>query len=384
MSLILDISNLTCCQTDDTLEFLYKAISDGDGDTTWDEHPSPLVRRLIELFTDRGLMRLEDFRTDLEAWAQGTRHLKGDVPARPAGAMERWSASELKLARLYLERLPPAQWTLDDHMMMVDYLVQRYLPADALKTEAEWLAARSTLMGRVQVSMKELDEKKADTIAAALPTTVANAEKRFSSTAAQRETMQYAVTHAGENIRQFREDTRHSLRMIVVKHAHDRQLGVLTGPSLQTELQDRFSMLNRDWRRIAVTEAGEALNQGFIAGLAPGTQVKRVEQYRGACPFCRKIDGVTATVVSPDKKDKDGDTEIWVGKDNIGRSAAKNKRVGDRLVPRTPEELWWLPAGLAHPNCRGRWIQTIAPQRGDDLDFHQWMVDTLNPKKLSS
>lgn len=383
MSLILDISRLTCCQTDAALDFLHKAISDGDGDATWDEHPSPLVRRLIELFTDRGLMRLEDFRADLEAWARGAHHTRGELPARPAGAMERWNAPELKLVRLYLERLPAAQWQLDDHMMMVDYLVQRYLPADALKTEAEWLAVRSSLMGRVQVSMKELEAPQADKVAAALPSTIAGAEKKFTVPAPLRDTMQYAVAHAGENIRQFREDTRHALRMIVTRHAHDRALGVLTGPSLQTDLQDRFAVLNRDWRRIAVTEAGEALNQGFIASLAPGRTVKRVEQYRGACPFCRRIDGITATVVSPDKKEKDGDTEIWVGKDNIGRSAAPRKRVGNELVPRSVDEMWWLPAGLAHPNCRGRWISEIQPKPGDDLDFHKWMVATLNPK-LSS
>jgi hypothetical protein len=108
--------------------------------------------------------------------------------------------------------------------------------------------------------------------------------------------------------------------------------------------------------------------------------VKRVEQYRGACPFCRSIDGVIATVVAPDAPDKDGNTQIWVGKDNVGRSAAPRKRVGDALVPRTADEMWWLPAGLAHPHCRGRWINTIQMKEGDDPDFHKWLVATLAPK----
>jgi hypothetical protein len=380
MSLILDISRLTCCQTDGALEFLHKSISDGDGDTTWDEHPSPLVRRLIELFTDRGLTRLQGFQEDLEAWARGDRHERGAVPERPAGAMERWMPGEMKLARLYLERLPAARWTLDDHMMMVDYLVQRYLPADAIKTEAEWLASRAALMGRVQASMADVAEKQADKLVSALPATVAGAEKKFVISAAQRETLRYAVAHAGENIRAFREDTRHALRMIVARHAHDKALDN-RGPSLQTDLQDRFAVLNRDWRRIAVTEAGEALNQGYIASLAPGRKVKRVEQYRGACPFCRRLDGAVVTVVSADKKDKDGETEIWVGKDNIGRSAAARKRIGDKLVPRAVDEMWWPPAGLVHPNCRGRWIPLAEPKPGDDADFHDWMMETLNPKK---
>lgn len=379
MSLILDISALSCRHTDDTLEFLHKSISDGDDDAIWDEHPSPLVRKLVDLFTDRGLTRLEGVRKELAEWARGAKASGGEPLPRPAGAMERWTKDELKLVRIYLERLPPGKWTFDDHAMMVDYVVQKYLPLEELTTEAEWLATRSALMGRVQASLNAKDSQ-ANKLAAALPSTIEQAEKKFQLTPAQVETLRYAKAHAGENVRAFKEDARHALRSIVTRRAHERAIGTEQG-SLQTELHDRFAILNRDWRRIAVTESGEAANQGYISSLEPGSQVKRVERYRGACPFCRRIDGTIATVVSPDKPDKDGETEIWVGKDNVGRSAAPRKRVGDKLVPRTSDELWWLPAGLAHPNCRGRWVPVARLKPGDDPDFHKWMMETLNPKK---
>lgn len=379
MSLFLDIEPLSCGHTDQALEFLHKAISDGDGDSIWDEHPSPLVRKLIELFTRRGLDRLEGVRKELTEWARGARSKGGEPVSRPPESMERWTKDELRLVRIYLEKLPPAQWTYDDHMMMVDYLVQKYLPADELISESEWLATRSVLMGRVQKSMAAKD-RQADQLAAALPLTVAEAEKRFQLTPAQRETLNYAKAHAGENVRAFQEDSRHALRRMVIRRAFDRARGTERG-SFQTELMDRFAVLNRDWRRIAVTEAGEALNQGYISSLEEGSQVKRVEQYRGACPFCRKIDGAIATIVSPDKPNKDGDTEIWVGKDNVGRSASPMKRSPDGLVERSKDELWWLPAGLAHPNCRGRWVPVFKPKPGDDPDFHKWMMETLNPRK---
>lgn len=379
MALLIDLSAVPIRQTDEALEFLHKAISTGGEDTIWDAHPDPAIRRLIELFTQRGLLRLDEVKKEVEAWSRGARAAPGSRPPRPAGAMERWGPDELKLARIYLERLPSSQWALDDHMMMVDYVVQRYLPAEELKSEADWLATRSVLMGRVQANM-EVKAKQAEKIAAAFPLTPAAAISQFRMSPAQRETLNYAVARAGENVRQFKEDTRHSLRMVVVRHAHDRAVGQEEG-SLQSELVDRFATLNRDWRRIAVTEAGEALNQGQIASLAPGTQVKRVEQYRGTCPFCRSIDGKIATVVAPDAPDKDGDTQIWVGKNNVGRSAAPRKREGDRLVPRTADEMWWLPAGLAHPHCRGRWIPTIQMKAGDDPDFHKWLAATLGGKK---
>lgn len=381
MSLLFDLSALSPEHTDEALEFMHKAISDGDGDAIWDEHPAPEIRRLIELFTQRGLLRLESVRKEVEAWSHGARQSGGapDRPPRPSGSMERWGPQELSLARIYLEHLPRSQWSLDDHMMMVDYLVQRYLPADELRTEAQWLATRSTLMGRVQANMGATTPRQAEMIAAALPVTVDQAVAQIPLTPAQRETLNYANAHAAENVRQFKEDTRHALRRLVVRRAHERAMGTERG-SLQTDLLDQFATLNRDWRRIAVTESGESLNQGHIASLSSGQQVKRVEQYRGACPFCRKIDGKIATVVSADAPDKDGDTQIWVGKDNVGRSAAARKRVGDQLVPRDVDEMWWLPAGLAHPNCRGRWVPMIQLKTGDDPAFHKWLVETLGTK----
>ena len=105
--------------------------------------------------------------------------------------------------------------------------------------------------------------------------------------------------------------------------------------------------------------------------------MKRVEIYASACGFCRKIHGVVATVVTPDHPNKDPDTMVWVGKNNIGRSASPKKRVGDVLVPRTPDEMWWLPAGLAHPHCRGRWVPVIDDEPGDDPEFGDWLRKTL-------
>ena len=379
MALLLDLTAIAKHHTDDALEFLHKAIAHGS-DEIWDEHPDPAVRKLIELFTQRGLLKLEEVRKELIAWSRGARQKPGLRQEQPPGAMERWGQDELKIVRLYLERLPSQEWTLNDHMMMVDYLVQRYLPPDELKSEAEWLATRSVLMGRVQANM-ELKAKQMEIVAAHLPIALGQALSRFPMTPAQRQAIEYANVHAGENVRKFKDDTRHALREVVTRRARDRALGIERG-SLQTELVDRFAILNRDWRRIAVTESGEALNQVHIASLKPGMTVKRVEQYRGACPFCRSIDGVIATVVAPDAPDKDGDTQIWIGKSNVGRSAAPRKRVGDELVPRPADERWWLPAGLAHPNCRGRWVTSgIQMQQGDDPDFHKWLEQTLSGGK---
>lgn len=384
MGLFVDLLHLDAPRTDAALEFLCKATHDHDGDI-WLPMDSPLIARLVETFTQRGLMRLDAFRSELLAWSSGARHTPGERVQRPAGAMERWNDAERALVKLYLEHLPPAEWTLDDHMLSIDFLFQRYLPADDMRTEAEWLATRSSLMGRVQANMEGVNAKQADKLLMAmpLPATVERAVEVFSASRAQRAAMEFAAQRCAENVRNLAEGVRHKMRGVIAEHVHQRELGVPApaGSSLETKLLDAFGTLNRDWRRIAVTEAGEAQTAGYVASLPPGTKVKRVEQYRNACAFCRKIDGKVVDIVDPAKVDKDWGNEIWVGKSNIGRSASPRKRVGDVFMEREPEEMWTIPAGLAHPHCRGRWVPTIQDRPGGDVDFGNWMRAVLTPAK---
>lgn len=377
MAFLLDLTPISRQTTNAALEFIYKAVHDGE-DGIWSPHESVLIRRLVELFSERGLDRLEHVKQQIIAWENGD-HFKPGAPQPVAvpGMMGRWSDAELKLVRVYLESLPPSSWSLDDHMMAVDYVVQRYLPADELRTEAEWMATRANLMGKVQANLDQAATvTQADKILAALPSTMGAAVQQFNINQQQLTTMAFGNARAAENVRALGDDVRHRMRNAVMQHLEEEFTGG-TSESLQTKLLDQFATLNRDWRRIAVTEAGETLNQGFIANLAPGTKVQRIEQYANACAFCRKIHKRIATVVSPDKPDKDGETEIWVGKNNIGRSASPRKRVGDTLVNRTPDEMYWLPAGLAHPHCRGRWVPVIQDLPGDDPEFGDWLRKTL-------
>jgi hypothetical protein len=381
MTLLIDIG--ACCEhhSNDALEYLHKAIGEGGPDDIWLPHPSPLLRRLVELFTQRGLMRIEAFVKEVQAWQEGERHRPGNRPARPDGYMERWTEGELKLVKLYLETLPPDEFTIDDHMLVVDYLAQRYLSPEDLRTEAEWLAVRSTLMGRVQANMDRVTERQADAILAAMPNTVDQAEHQFKLSPVQRAVMEFGRARAAENVTSMTALQRHRVKRIVMRHQEAKAMGDMSGPSLQSDLLDAMGEMNRDWRRIAVTEAGECQNQGYVASLTPGTKVRRLEQYRGACPFCRKIDGKVMEVVDAGAPDKDGETQIWVGKTNVGRSAAPRRRQGGVLIEREPAEMWWVPAGVVHPHCRGSWLPMIEDRTGDDADFGSWLRDTLGKKE---
>ena len=62
MALLIDIESLTPFQTDCCLEEMHKSVSDNGTDDIWLPHPSPLLRRLVEMFTERGLLRLAGFK----------------------------------------------------------------------------------------------------------------------------------------------------------------------------------------------------------------------------------------------------------------------------------------------------------------------------------
>jgi hypothetical protein len=143
---------------------------------------------------------------------------------------------------------------------------------------------------------------------------------------------------------------------------------------MRSRLFDEFGQLNRDFRRIAVTEAGECCNTGYIMAQSPGTKVRRQEAYRGVCDFCKSISGKVFTVVDPAKLDKDGDTKVWAGKTNIGRSAAPRRRQGGGLVERPSSEMWWVASGVQHPHCRGSWLPvTDEPPAGVSPEFLSWL-----------
>jgi len=382
--LFVDLIHLNARSTDDALEYIYKAAAhEHDGEGIWKPHDSKLIQRLVELFTRRGLDRLASVKQEIEDWTLGHRHVPtvGPLPPSP-GAMHRWTGEEMQLAHIYLQALPIGQWTIEDHMLAVDMIVQQYMPPGMLHSEAEWLATRASMMGKVQANMDamgmEPTTNQADTVLAALPSTVAGAEAQFVLSPAAKSMLEFSAARSAESVRALTDDARHRMRGVVLRHLEEQAAGGPPGVDLRTKLFDQFATLNRDWRRIAVTEAGEAMLQGLIASLPAGTQVKRVERYVGACAFCRSIDGKIATVVDAAKPKKDSETEVWVGKNNIGRSPSPKKRVGDVLVPRTADEMWHLPAGLAHPHCRGRWIVLEGPKPGDDPEFAAWLAKHLS------
>lgn len=361
-----------CCGHDHE-EQLAKADPGGPSDPL-EPHHSPFVRRLVELFTERGLQRAEKMAASLWEWLSGKKG-NGTAQPKPDRLMDRWSPQQLDMVRRYLEATDTDEFKVDDWMLCVDYLAQRYFPADDMTTESQWLAQRAVMMGKVQARMADLSLDQADTLLRAAPSAAT-----LNLNQQQAAIIEYGSTRCAESVTSVVGRAKQALKQTIIAHKQREIMGdpEASASALQTKLFDQFATLNSDWRRIAVTETGEMENQGFIASIPPGDHVRRMEQYANACPFCRSIDQKVMKVVPANAPDKDGDAEVWPGKTNVGRSSSPRKIGADgTLVDRTPSEMWWPAAGTQHPHCRGTWISEDPPPSSGDEDFTKWMRETL-------
>ncbi|EAU9316262.1 hypothetical protein U9S86_004579 [Salmonella enterica] len=379
----LDLAVFSPDATNRALELLFKARYNGDGNgDEWTGDELPFIKRVVSAFLKRGKERLKAFKEDL--LGRMTQEVTRTFPniERPViKNKDNWTEKEMDNVEFYLESLANRDWDFEDHALSIDLAWQRALKPDDVAEEAVWLATKSTLLGKVAANWQQEEpptEKQQQRLADELPGKPEEVRAWYPLPRNESRALDFAAHHAAENITNLSDKARKQMREIIFRHLQKRQNGDFTGQSLKSELFDTFGELNRDWTRIAVTEAGECFLQGMIMGMTPGTQVKRVEHFDTACTFCRQIDGVIATVVAADAPNKDPNTMIWPGKNNIGRSAAPRKRVGGALVPRSPEEMWWLPAGLAHPHCRGNWVRVEKKEEPEDPEFTALLAQYLS------
>ena len=359
--ILIDIGAIDACCTDHALEAIYKALRDEDGRRSdiWAPHDNAWLRDLVEAFSSEGTEKIAALREAILAFC---RKHAGKVVSKPFGlgrprVLAPWTEAHAEAVRRYLESLPPGSLDATDWALAVEYLVHLYLSPDDLIPMSEWLVARSSVLGVAGAFSDHSPAAGAIAgLVAALPSTVAEVVHRFALSDASASILEYAAQHAAEHVVAISDAARSGFKHEILDHMRAYVLGEpVTWKQLEQRLIDRFDSLNRDWRRIAVTEATETANQGVISMMPEGALVRRIEMYYGACAWCKKLDGKVFRVVSPAKREKDGWAEIWPGKTNVGRSASPYKRVGNTLVPRSPDEMWWPASGAQHPHCRGRW-----------------------------
>ncbi|MDR1529831.1 MAG: hypothetical protein LBS40_05470 [Burkholderiales bacterium] len=352
MTLLIDISALTSMETDHVLESMFKARHDPPEDDLWVPHQSPFARDLIERLTKLGLDVIHHYQHELtRALHDGyyTVDIKSDSGAKNDSAPKNDSS-----ARTFdtPERINE----------FIDWLTGKHWQQDYLTEEVAAIILAACVMGGLQRYIPNLTPDKARKILNKIPPTIPEAIKLNMITPARKNGIEYAQSRVAEQIVALREQTRHRFKSMLLREFDGVPIADLPKKARAIEqlAREEFPTLNRDYRRIVITEIGGYINRVLIAGCEEGTKLRRLEKYPKACVHCRAIDDRIYTVVSPDKPDKDGETEVWRGKTNIGRSASPRKRVGDRLVDRSPDERLWAAEDLMHPNCRGTW-QVVNP-----------------------
>jgi len=333
----------------------------------FEAHENPFIRGLVEDYYESGMLRVSALRVALNQWLAGQRQQLDkaglSVPEELLYASV-WHDAEAGRVTDYLAGIHPEAFTVKDLSLLTRLLVRNYLPSDVLIDEALTQSAQSLMMGAVQAHWQASHEESISlaqvaALRATLPTTLEAVVQALRLAPVAKACLDYGAVRAAENIVALSREARASIQQVLMAHALKKQSGdhTATPQYLEQRLGDTFANLNRDWRRIALTETGEMSLQGFVAAQALGTKLKRIEQYRGACGFCKKVDGMVMEVVDPELPVKDGRTQIWVGKTNIDRASSARKRTEAGLVARAEHELWWLAAGVIHPHCRGLWVR---------------------------
>lgn len=126
--------------------------------------------------------------------------------------MDSWrlSEQELALARIYLAHQPMELWTLDDYSLLVDVVVQRYLPLGVLRGKAEALAIHANLMGRVQASVPGLTDAQAGVLA--VPVTAKGVGKLFALPGAAARMLDYGMLRTCEAAAGITDSLRHRVK----------------------------------------------------------------------------------------------------------------------------------------------------------------------------
>ncbi len=375
---LIDIGHVSDTHSNQVLEQLHKSVElpHNHDKSIWTPHENPYIQKLVDEVHTRISARLSLIALKLREIIEG-----GKTPVQFSKALPYWMGPEmrnLQEAQAYLESLSPEDFTLEDKLLLVDWLVHRYLPPDVIESESEYMALRTVIAGKLQAAVghRGLPVSTLLMLGTVLSTGTLDLRQEVLFKASESRVLEFAKLRAGQDITNVSDKLRRRFKRFLIRYEYQHKLGLpVTPATLSSDLFDHLAEFERDFRRIAVTESGRNANEGYLAAQPIGAKFRRVEAYGTACSFCSSIHGKVYTLVSPTKNPKNGDNEIWIGKDNVGRSASARKRVGGELIPREPHELWWTAAGVQHPHCRGTWapVDDEKAPPGIDPKFIKWV-----------
>lgn len=365
--ILLDLANVPHDCADHALETLHKSIAESPGESAiWRRHENPFLADLVESFSARG--------TDAITFAQDALRAALGM-AKPVAVLRKadgWSDEDAERLRERLNK-PLGDYAPEDWLALVDLIFHTRMPDAFAGAESERMTALSALAGQLQAMHDWSGDpaREAELVGVMARAVRSRPVVPWPASPQQASAMAFARARIGLTLRGVTDATRARVSGTILAHVQEH--GLARRGQLEQSLLDDFGTMNRDWRRVAITEAGEVANASYLAAQPEESRVRRIEAYEGACPFCRRIDGEVFTWSTTPRPNSDGWTHVWPGKTNVGRSASPRKRGMSGLEERTESELWWPAAGVMHPNCRGRWKSLPRHATPETADFAAWM-----------
>lgn len=287
-------------------------------------------------------------------------------------------------------------------VLSLDEFVKNYL-APRIEETKIWLL-RAYILGEMLTEM-DLTQKIFNLPDVAnLPKTVIEYAKKYNLSIEEAKAINAAVEEGAALMQNSTLETVNTVRNAMVENYKKRGNAKSLEELLREKILDDPGELNRDWKKVAITESNNIFNNGILGKLKDGDFVTGISA-PDACDGClENISGQVFRVRKEppppyDNLDPDDDkyqeiaeiweNYVWVGKNNYGRSNSRQKRINpavgnkkDNLREKYHHE-HSTPALPQHPNCRCYWkliniewqyidSHGIVRLRSEDED--EWMV----------
>jgi len=222
----------------------------------------------------------------------------------------------------------------DQEMKYLENLITKHL-VEIVKV-SEVFSVRAFLVGQFLAEAAQKGMTAEQIEVAILPLSLKAVEKKMKLTKKDKYAIQFSKQRSAERIRGITEQARKGIKETIWQGLVERKNPL----NVSQDLFKKFGDLNRDWRRIAITEANIAAGEGYMRKLIDDQKErgKKVTKLLGqsavdACPWCKEnIHGKVFILVDKDEapiepEDPKWDTHLWPGKNNVGRGYAKRKWV---------------------------------------------------------
>jgi hypothetical protein len=253
----------------------------------------------------------------------------------------------------------------DIEIKYLERLIDKHL-VDVVQT-SEGLAVRAFLVGRILADFAKKGLTAEQIEVAAMPLNIKMLIEYIGPLTRQElYAIQFAKQRSAENITQMNNEIKAQVRKVIANGLQQKKSPLVVAQ----ELFHKFKDQQKDWRRIAITESNIAAGEGYMQRLIEDQKLRNKKETKllgqsavDACPWCKEnIHGKVFNLVTRDQApvDKPDDpkwnTDLWSGKNNIGRSYTKRKWVvnadGSKTLVDRPESEKAKATFGAHPNCR--------------------------------